>query len=199
VARRIGGAGGGSDPGNGKSSGGGTVLAVTVAVAVSVGGITATGTATLSSGASSGSSSTSGTRTTSNARTESRGSSQDAQTVQARLARQGFRVNLNGLRADTDCVSHSYGQVQNFFRQHPCVALFRAWLDVQDSHGDVVLVAVSWVRMADEASASALQSWSMPPVPEMLPNCLVRKGNIDQSGTPVNFILPLSASLGLCL
>lgn len=155
--REIGGPGGGSKPGKGKSGGGGAVLAISVAVAVSAGGVTATGTATLTSGTSSASSSTSGTRATSNARTESRGSSQDAQTVQARLARQGFRVNLNGPRGDTDCVGHSYGQAQNFFRQHPCTALFRAWLEVLDPQGDAVLVAVSWVRMPDEAKASALQ------------------------------------------
>jgi hypothetical protein len=157
--RRIGGAGGGSDPGSGKSSdagsgkssGGGAVLAVSIAIVIGVGGITATGTATLTSGASSASSSVS------NARTTSRGSSQDTQAVEGRLVRQGFRVNFKATSDGTDCVGHSYGQVQNFFRQHPCSALYRAYFEVQDRQGDTVLVAVSWVRMPDEPSASALK------------------------------------------
>jgi hypothetical protein len=150
--RRIGGAGGGSDPGSGKSSGGGAVLAISVAVAIGAGGITATGTATLTSGTSSASSSSS-----SNARTKSRGSSQDTQAVKGRLVRQGFRVNFKATSNGTDCVGHSYGQVKNFFQQHPCSALYRAYFEVQDRQGDTVLVAVSWVRMPDGSSASALK------------------------------------------
>jgi hypothetical protein len=155
--RRIGGAGGGSDPGNGKSSGGGAVLAISIAVALGAGGITATGTATLTSGTSSASSSSSTSSSSSNARTKSRGSSQDTQAVEGRLVRQGFRVNVKATSDGTDCVDHSYGQVQNFFRQHPCSALYRAYFEVQDRQGDTVLVAVSWVRMPDGSSASALK------------------------------------------
>lgn len=149
--RRIGGAGGGSDPGSGKSSGGSVVLAISVAVAIGAGGVTATGTVTLTSGTSSASSSSS------NARTTSRGSSQDTQAVESRLVRQGFQVNFKATSDGTDCVGHSYGQVQNFFRQHPCSALYRAYFEVQDRLGDTVLVAVSWVRMPDASSAGALK------------------------------------------
>jgi hypothetical protein len=125
-------------------------VAISIAVAIGAGGITATGTATVTSGTSSASSSSS------NARTKSQGSSQDTQAVEGRLVRQGFRVNFKATSDGTDCVGRSYGQVQNFFRRHPCSALYRAYFEVQDRQGDRVLVAVSWVRMPDGPSASAL-------------------------------------------
>lgn len=154
--RRIGGAGGGSDPGSGKSGGGGAALAVSLAVVVGAGGITATATGTLTASTSSVSSSSSSS-SFSKARTKSQGSDQDTQVVEERLVRRGFRVNVKATSDGTDCVGHSYGQVRNFFRQHPCTALYRAYFEVQDRQGDAILIAVSWVRMPDASSASALQ------------------------------------------
>jgi hypothetical protein len=49
-------------------------------------------------------------------------------------------------------VAHSYGQVQEFFRQHPCTALYRALLEVRDRQA-TALLAVAWVDMPDEAQA----------------------------------------------
>jgi hypothetical protein len=149
--RRIGGAGGGSDPGKSKSGAGRMVLAISIAVAVSAGGVTASGSATLTSGISSASSSSSG------ARGGSRVSNKDSQAAEARVVRQGFRVNAKFTSDAANCVEHSYGQVQNFFRQQPCTALHRAWFEVRDRQGDAVLVAVSWVQMPDKSSAAALK------------------------------------------
>ena len=57
----------------------------------------------------------------------------------------------------SDCVAHSYGQVQQFFREHRCATLHRAQFEVRDSKGDVALVPVAWVEMPDEAAARSLK------------------------------------------
>jgi hypothetical protein len=54
-------------------------------------------------------------------------------------------------------VEHSYGQVQDFFRVHPCTALFRALLEVSDNSGNIALVAIAWVDMPDPEQARQLQ------------------------------------------
>lgn len=152
--RRIGGKGGGSDKGDGdkvKSGGGGMVLTISVALAVSAGGLTATGSATLASGQSGDSS------TSSSARSGSRVSNKDSEAAEARLIRQGVRVNGKITSDAASCVAHSYGQVKNFFERQPCTALHRASFEVLDREGDVVLVAVSWVQMPDQSSAGALR------------------------------------------
>src|SRR5690606_18840118 len=76
----------------------------------------------------------------------------DANAARLRLLRQAVRVEQ---RFDTtdDCAAHSYGKVREFFREHPCVALHRAWFEVRDGKRGVVLVAVSWVEMPDTRSA----------------------------------------------
>jgi len=145
VGRRIGGKDGGSDKGGG---GGGMVLAaVGIALAVGVGGTSAAGSA-----ASSGTSASAGS--SSAARGQARAGKQQSQAAQARLAARGVRVTARGTDDADDCVEHSHGQVQDFLRRHPCVALHRAQFELRDRNGDVVLLAVSWVEMTDEATAS---------------------------------------------
>ena len=72
-----------------------------------------------------------------------------------RLRARGLRV-AEHVRTDTDCVSHSYGQVHEFFRQHPCRVLNRALFEVRDGPLSVV-VAFASVDMPDEAEAGALK------------------------------------------
>lgn len=146
--REIGGAGGGSKPG--RKSNGGIVVAIGVAVAVSAGGVTA-GASTATSGSSASANSASG------ARGSSRVSSRDSAAAEARLVRQGTRVSARVTDDSADCVTHSYGQVQQFFREHPCAGLHRAQFELRDRNGDVLLVPVSWVEMPDAASARALK------------------------------------------
>jgi hypothetical protein len=67
----------------------------------------------------------------------------------SRLARQGLRVEQRFSSDDGDCAAHSYGLVQEFFRDNPCSALFRVLIEVQDKRRNVVLVAVAWVDMPD--------------------------------------------------
>lgn len=63
------------------------------------------------------------------------GKAQDRSTARAttRLIRKGLRVRERGVDSVTDCVAHSYGQVQDFFRANPCTALFRALLEIRDA------------------------------------------------------------------
>lgn len=147
MGRRIGGKGGGSDRGG---SGAGLVIAIGVAVAVSAGGATAVGSVL-------GSSPSVSTGSSPGARSSARIGSRDSASAEARLAARGIRVTARVTDDDADCVAHSYGHVQQFFRTHPCAALHRAQLQLRDRNGDVALVAVSWVQMRDETQARALQ------------------------------------------
>jgi hypothetical protein len=83
--------------------------------------------------------------------------SRDARAVVRRLIRAGNRVDVQASSDADDCAAHSYGQVQEFFAEHPCAGLYRVLLEVPDRRGGLVLVAVAWVDMPDESSARALQ------------------------------------------
>jgi len=149
LARRIGGKGGGSD----KGTGGGTSLAIALGIALlaSAGGATAIGNATSASGASVATSGSSGTRS------GSRVSAKNSDAAQARIVRQGVRLSAKVTDDSADCVTNSYGQLQDFFRRSPCTALHRAYFELRDQQSDAAIVAVSWVEMPDESSAQALK------------------------------------------
>lgn len=72
-----------------------------------------------------------------------------------RVQRQGYRVTSRTSLDGADCAGHSYGTVRTFFRDRPCAGLARAVFEVRDRRRNVVLVAVSWVVMPDEAGAAA--------------------------------------------
>jgi hypothetical protein len=74
-----------------------------------------------------------------------------------RLEQRGLRVEQRGTAFDQDCAAHAYGQVQQFFEEHPCSALFRALFEVRDRQQNRVLIAVAWVDMPDETQAAAFQ------------------------------------------
>ena len=76
-------------------------------------------------------------------------------TVQ-RLQSQGLQVTERAVDADDDCATHSYGQVQDFFRQNSWSALYRALFEVRDGPA-TALVAVAWVDLPDEARAGQYQ------------------------------------------
>ena len=94
----------------------------------------------------------------------SRGRDQTGQDVLRRLERRGLRVDQRGESFSTDCAAHSYGQVQQFFRNNSCDALFRALYEVRGASGARVLVAAAWVDMPDAAGAAALKSLVDRPV-----------------------------------
>lgn len=148
MARRIGGRGGGSDSGG---KGGGVVLAAGVALVLGAGGVTA------GSSISSGTSGSASSASSGGNRGPSRVSERDSIAARVRLTSQGVRITARLTDDDTDCVAHSYGAVQQFFREHPCAHLHRAQFEARDSNGDVALVPVAWVEMHTEAEARELK------------------------------------------
>jgi hypothetical protein len=73
------------------------------------------------------------------------------------LERIGLRVRPQIEFADADCAAHSYGEVHQFFRDHPCDALYRALFEMHDRPAALVLVTVAWVDMNDVAQAIELK------------------------------------------
>lgn len=136
------------------SRGGGTVVAAVVLALALSSGIGGTGASGLGAAGGSG-----GTAARSQGTTPGKAKARDrnpADTVR-RLERQGLRVEARADSDEGDCASHSYGQVQEFFRTHPCTALFRVLLEVRDARRNVVLVAVAWVDMPDVEQAHQFQ------------------------------------------
>jgi hypothetical protein len=134
-------------------------IALGVALAAGAGPGVAVGALAGAAGSSSASGSFGSARAQGTNSTSARGKAQDRSSarVATRMARKGLRVREHGIDADSDCVAHSYGQVQDFFRTHPCKALFRAMLDVRNNRSNIAVVAVAWVDMPDADQAQQLQ------------------------------------------
>jgi hypothetical protein len=81
----------------------------------------------------------------------------DTARVVVRLERLAERVDRLTARADDDCAAHATGRVREFFRQHPCEALFRALFEVRDGRRGVVRVAVASVDLPDADLARQYQ------------------------------------------
>lgn len=79
-------------------------------------------------------------------------------TVVERLKQRGFQVTERGTRSDGDCVAASYSGTQSFLKAHPCAGLQRAMFEVRGARSGTALVAVCWVSMPDEDSATALRA-----------------------------------------
>jgi hypothetical protein len=149
--RRIGGAGGGSEPGPRPGGGGAKtfLLATGIAFVVAV-----AGTPAARSALSTGESATSASQNLRGKSTKNRNS----QLTPARVASRGFRIASHVADDGNVCASHSYGEVQDFFRRNPCVALHRETYVLEDQHGDgKVLVAYASVEMKDTDQARRLQ------------------------------------------
>ncbi|MGH3570137.1 MAG: hypothetical protein ACRDRH_29850, partial [Pseudonocardia sp.] len=144
MARRIGGKGGGSDPGGGSGQ---TALLVGVLILA----LGAGGTASVGGGAGSSGLATPGASSAGRGGTKVSG--KDSQAAKIRLARQGLRIDAEITDDASNCAEHAYGQVRAFLQERPCTALHRAQFQLRDRKGDVILVAVSWVQMPDEAAA----------------------------------------------
>jgi len=97
-------------------------------------------------------------KTDSSAQVEVKVDAQVTARVVLRLRQRGFRVSFQSTADNKDCAAHAYGQVREFLREHPCVTLHRALLQVADRRVGVVLVAMAWVQMPDAGEAAALQS-----------------------------------------
>ena len=124
---------------------------VLVTLALASAGGTAVGVGSATSGSGVSVSADVGVRVNAKAR------ERNSRSVVTRLERIGLRVRPRFEVADTDCAAHSYGEVQRWFRGHPCDALYRALFEVRDRRGALVLVAVAWVDMPDTTRATELK------------------------------------------
>lgn len=122
-----------------------------VVAALAVGALAAGGTGLTTGGGTAGGSATSA---------HGKSAGKDA----ARKGQRGEAWNRIGLRqlrqtahVATACGSHSYGQVQQFFRKHPCRKLDRLLLAIGDTRGNTVVVSIAWVRMPTASTAAELK------------------------------------------
>jgi hypothetical protein len=65
----------------------------------------------------------------------------------------GLRVVDRVTRGDGECVSHSFGQVQELLKAVPCVALDRMLFTLTDDKGGTAVVFVAWVEFDDRDKA----------------------------------------------
>lgn len=154
--RRIGGAGGGSDPGKGKGKKkgkGGSIVAGAVLAGLLV--AAEGGTTTESIGAALDSASTASTstdaRTSDSQRAARKGDETDA------WRRMGIRELKKITRRGLRCTLQSYGQVRRFFLRTPCRSLDQRLFAFADADGNVIAVSVVWVRMSSAGNADGLR------------------------------------------
>ncbi len=142
MARRIGGAGGGSDPGAGKA--GAVVAAGVLAISVAAG----SGGLSLGGGAATESVGTNVTRAKSEGGKSARKGDADGAWRQ---------VNMRTLKRVTkpalECLSHSFGQVRDHFARNPCKSLDRTLFAIGDERGNVAVVSVAWVGFRNRRDA----------------------------------------------
>jgi hypothetical protein len=143
MARRIGGKGGGSDPGAGKA--GAVVAAGVLAVSVAAGG------GGLSAGGGAASVDAVGTNLT-------RAKSEGGKSARKGDADGAWRqVNMRTLKRTAkpalECVSHSFGQVRDHFVRNPCRSLDRTLFAIGDGQGNVAVVSVAHVGFRNRRDA----------------------------------------------
>lgn len=145
MARRIGGAGGGSDPGAGKA--GAVVAAGVLALSIAAG----SGGLSLGGAGSSTAVDTPSVNLT-KARSEGRKSARkgDADGAWRQL---NMRTLKRTAKPALECVSHSFGQVRDHFARHPCRSLDRTLFAVGDDRGNVAVVSVARVGFRDRRDA----------------------------------------------
>lgn len=144
AARRIGGAGGGSDPGAGKA--GAVVVAGVLAMSVAAG----SGGLSLGGGTSAAVDSA-GTNLT-KARSEGRKSARKGD-VDGAWRQVNMRTLKRTAKPALECVSHSFGQVRDHFVRNPCKSLDRTLFAIGDDRGNVAVVSVAWVGFRNRREA----------------------------------------------
>ena len=152
MGRRIGGAGGGSDPG--PSKGGQVVVAAAAALAVVAGGGGAIGGG--AAGSSAGSAAESAlARNLGAKKADARNAARRGDTDGA-WQRMGLRSLKQHAKRYAECVAHSVGQVQEFLARTPCRRLDRMLVALTDGNGNVAVIAISWVEFRGRTAARGL-------------------------------------------
>ncbi len=150
MGRRIGGPGGGSDPGSGRAD---RVIAVAVTTGVVVAAGGGVGVGTSLGGAS-----------TSQAVDAAAGKNIRAKKAEGKKAarkgdadeawrRMGMRTLKKAVKQELKCVANSFGQVREFFARTPCKSLGRVLFGIGDDQGNSVVVSVAWVGFHTRGNA----------------------------------------------
>jgi hypothetical protein len=84
------------------------------------------------------------------------GSSQ-AEAMKRQLESDGLQVRQTSTAENDDCAVNSYGEVRNYFSDHPCRGVERAWYEVSDDEDNAAVLSVAWVEMPDAEAANDLQ------------------------------------------
>lgn len=145
MARRIGGRGGGSDPGGG--NGAAVIAGMALAIAVAANG-----------GIIQGGSSPDGTveppaaQRLDTKRTDARKAAQRGD-LSAAWRQLGMRALRNHAERYAECVGYSVGQVREFLTRTPCRRLDRMLFAVADAEGNTAVIAVAWVEFRGRSVA----------------------------------------------
>ncbi|MEV0049973.1 hypothetical protein AB0H34_05700 [Saccharopolyspora shandongensis] len=165
--RRIGGAGGGSDPAPRKGNAGSVVVAGTLAFALASGSGAMSAGSSVTVGSVAGESAVSGSANTM-ARNATSRNLKAHRTDAKRSVRQGRaddawqRMGLRRLRQSgkipaVDCVVHSFGEVREFLIRTPCKSLDRIVFVVSDDQGNAAVVSVAWVEFRNRSTVWKFQ------------------------------------------
>ncbi|HWC79966.1 MAG TPA: hypothetical protein VG756_08390 [Pseudonocardiaceae bacterium] len=149
--RRIGGAGGGSDPGSGKGkSKGGVVIAAALfaGLAAAAGGADASGSIGAALDAA-------GSQSADAQRSSAEQPARDGDETEA-WRRLGLKETKKWLEQRLRCAVQSYGQVQQFFLGTPCTSMDQRMVVLGDPHGNLIVVSVVWVKMGSASDADRL-------------------------------------------
>jgi hypothetical protein len=150
--RRIGGPGGGSDPGKPKSKTAGTVVAAAVAAGLVAAASGATVTDSVGTALDTAVQQSAETRAANGKESAKKGD--DAQTWERMALREVKKVVRKQLR----CEVQSYGQVQRFFVQTPCDSLNQALFALGDTYGNIIALSVIWVKMSAATDTMRLKN-----------------------------------------
>jgi hypothetical protein len=83
--------------------------------------------------------------------------SSPAEAMKQQLESDGLQVRQMSTAENDDCAANSYGEVRNYFSDHPCRGMGRAWYEVGDDEDNAAVLSVAWVEMPDAEAANDLQ------------------------------------------
>jgi hypothetical protein len=66
----------------------------------------------------------------------------------------GLEVVDRVTQDDSECVSHSFGQIHDLLTAEPCVSLTRLLMTVRDDKGTLIAVSAAWVQFARPEAAA---------------------------------------------
>jgi hypothetical protein len=61
------------------------------------------------------------------------------------------------VKRELRCAVQSFGQVQQFFIQHPCDRLQQYLFPLIDTHGDIIVCSVMWVTLSSDTTATEFE------------------------------------------